>query len=475
MTQNANFYQSIQWMLSIFDSKAQPTQSVVADIRYYFTACQVYDNKSHILKQKLAGIHKDMIAVSNPERTHLLSEDADKLKLQKQKLTQEFEAQRVDREKRFLHLCEQVIDCLVGVDDDDTDKRLKATFGALLMMTPNSQLNIAADNMKRKPLFRCVVSLLLLKEIWQQNHPLLEHFKPFMATQADFFSEECKQQVLIPTVLACFCMDAGLWHRDARKLLADDNNVVNEFKNLSTCDRKQLLKISYKQTYIFAEKGLFGKSNNSQTVGADLVKGYLSGMIDVRSPIGSLLKVVQSYTGLLLPTKEYYNYNSLPMTLFILKKRVDESSFVNQYLDIILNKVGMYPPGFGVCFVSRQALTEKQPQTELESVVDNVDSVAATNETKPSSVNTAAVAYGVVCEFANTNSTATTALVYQTENLTDHSQLVTSDKNLFLPSVREKYFPKVPPSDIQSFRFTHDDFQGNNRKQWFKYCGLLNS
>ena len=472
MAQKANFYQTIQWMLSLFDNKNQSTESVVTDIQYYFTACKVYDNKSRILKQKLAYIHKDMVAVSNPERTHLLSEEADKLKLQQQKLTQEFEAQRVEREKRFLHWCEQVISSLVGTDDNDTDNRLKATLGALLIMTPNSHLNIASDNMKRKPLFRCVISLLLLKEIWQQKHPIIKHFEPFMTTQGDFYSDECKQQVLIPTLLACFCMDAGLLHHDAQKLLVDDNNVVNEFKNLSTYDRKQLLKTSYRQTYAFAEKGLFGKGNNSQATGAALVKGYLSGMIDVRSPIGSLLKVVQLYTGFLLPTKETYKYNSMPMTLFILKKRVEESSFINQYLDVLLNQVGIYPPGLGVCFVTHKATPQNTEM--LASAMDSGDTVEAIKEKEQSTENTATVVQGVVCDFANTNSTATTVLVYRAGNLTDHTQVVSSDENLFLPSVREKYFPKTPPSDIQSFRFTYDDFQGNNQQQWFKCCGLLN-
>ena len=441
------------------------------NVQYYFKSYSAYESKVDTLTNKIQQICKQMDEVKNPQTREQLSAQIKHLDESKLKLAQEIDAEQAERRTLYDSICDKVVALCVGHDKHTTEQKMKAVLGFLLMLTPNNNLTIPSENLKRKPLYRAVIALLLLKEL-AENHPSeLEKLLAFNNTPKDFYSDQFKTDIVKPTVMAAIMLDTGLWHQDALNIFTDDNNVIDEFKPLSVEDRKRLLKVNYKQTQRFIFQGVLGAQAGSDHAKNGLVKAYMSGIIDQTSHVGSLMKVAQLYSGFLLPTKRNYQYTVFPMTLFILKKRVEPDGFMANCLDILLNKIGMYPLGYGVCFVkvNEEPTSQSAEVREQQADVEAEQHVAEITE-QTSSPSSSTLKRGVVCDFASGNSTSATVMLVEDGRFNDEVEVVTSEYNLFLPSARETFFPNVESILLQAHRIAQDEFNKENQKIWVEYC-----
>ena len=108
------------------------------------------------------------------------------------KLAQEIDAEQAERRTLYDSICDKVVALCVGHDKHTTEQQMKAVLGFLLMLTPNNNLTIPSENLKRKPLYRAVIAVLLLKEL-AENHPSeLEQLLAFNNTPKDFILTSLK-------------------------------------------------------------------------------------------------------------------------------------------------------------------------------------------------------------------------------------------------------------------------------------------
>ncbi|MDP2714860.1 hypothetical protein [Rheinheimera sp.] len=272
-------------------------------------------------------------------------------------------------------VAEKILLLTEGQTEAETLNRSARLLGTLQLTVPDSPRRWREVQFGYKALYRATLSLRLLQHMLQQqllNDPWIQqHY-----ARRDTKDPDCpyRLNVQLPMVIAVLLLDVGMLHPKALAVLAGSNGNLNPHRPLQADERQQLLQLSAKARQHFFAQALAVvrfRSNNKleqqqdmaqQQQRLDFTERLLAATDDPASALGSLLKVPQVYSSIVLPGRQRFAYEALPKATLVLKDAVKRGELNAQFVGHLLKITGVFPQGFGVVFIPAQndlSLAEK--------------------------------------------------------------------------------------------------------------------
>lgn len=344
-----------------------PLQDSAAEkAQLYFAATAKTQDQADALRK---DIHQTKLKIeANPsgpalkKLTSRLSNSEFALKQQQK----DEDAGRIERLHHLFSICRDTLDLCIGDDQDDTIKKSSRVLSTLLLMSPPDGKQMLLSNQKRKPLYRAILSVLLLEQLIRDglitNKYILKHARTRTENEEHF-----QQQVLYPVVISSILMDFGQFHPEALLILKGENGKSDEFRALEQADRIALLKISYKQSLQYVTYGLgqdhyTGNSKSERDVFDQqekdklvFIRPLLKSAVHPEQGVGNLLKIPQIYTSVVLSTKKGFAYEAMPKIFLLLDKGAEKGGHSQEVVNSLLKIMGIFPPGFGITYIPRDS------------------------------------------------------------------------------------------------------------------------
>ncbi|NRQ41723.1 hypothetical protein HRH59_03950 [Rheinheimera sp. YQF-2] len=278
-------------------------------------------------------------------------------------------------------LAEKILQLTEGQNNAETLTRSARLLGILQLTVPKSKRRWREVQFGYKALYRAALSLRLLQHMLTQqllNDPWIEqHY-----AQRDAKDPQCpfRLNVQLPLVMAVLLLDVGMLHPKALAVLAGNNGTLDPQRALQSEERHQLLQLSTTARQHFFSLALAVvrfRSNNKQEQQLDMAQQQqrldfterlLAAAGDPNSAVGSLLKVPQVYSSIVLPGRQRFAYEALPKATLLLKDAVKRGELNALYTGHLLKITGVFPQGFGVAFIPAQTDLSVQEKYELAIV-----------------------------------------------------------------------------------------------------------
>jgi len=342
--------------------------------------------KDSVLERAIAFYDLELLSQGevkslNNEIAKLVQIDSDKsnrklLKLEReqQKNLTMLSAKRNERAQHLQRICRDIFELCEGESLADTKRKSAELLGTMQLLLPTEGSKVAVENERSKPLYRAVLALRLLDQICLKNFSSEDTLvQELMALVAFDFNElssgsaealrQFKDLVKIPVLMAAILQDIGHYHPNAQKIIQGVNGKLDCFRTLELEERKALLQINYRETINYllngigvvnylgdsvAERGAF---DSTQTQILCFVKQLIMSSFQPKLGVGNILKIPQIYTGIVLSTKNNYNYKLLPRVYQALYKNAEAGRCSRQVVDALYQITGDFPQGFGVIYI----------------------------------------------------------------------------------------------------------------------------
>jgi len=235
----------------------------------------------------------------------------------------------------------------------------------LQLTVPDSKRRWREVQFGYKALYRVTLSLRLLQHMLTQQL-LNDAWIMQQYSQRNEKDMQCpfRLNVQLPLVMAVLLLDVGMLHPKALAVLAGNSDNLNPQRALQPEERQQLLQLSTAARQNFFTMALAVvrfRSNNKQEQQQDIAQQQqrldfterlLAAAEDPNSAIGSLLKVPQVYSSIVLPGRQRFAYEALPKATLLLKDAVKRGELNALYTGHLLKITGVFPQGFGVVFTA---------------------------------------------------------------------------------------------------------------------------
>jgi hypothetical protein len=377
ISNNTHFTNKVRTLLDKIYGRSILKDSVLERAIDYFEQQPITQRKAEALQFKLDEVNQNLAANEGSTNTKKKDELARLERDQKDFL----QLQRLERSARNKHLqeiCDEVIDLCESDDINETNRRSAQLLGSIQLMNPSDGKNLAKLNEVHKPLYKAVLCLRLLDRLCLDKAVVEPYVKYYLgditpeqyATFASIDNEAYQRflrLVKVPLVMAAIVQDIGNYHPDAQAIMCGADGKQDQYRTLDMENRKNLLQINYRETINYllegvgvpryignsrAERDRFVKVEHKKLV---FVKHLIKSSINPQKGIGNLLKVPQIYTSIVLSTKANYNYKLLPKVYQALNQNAERGSCSQAIVDSLYRITGMFPQGFGITYIPRDA------------------------------------------------------------------------------------------------------------------------
>ncbi|MBA6328803.1 hypothetical protein H4J46_12800 [Colwellia sp. MB02u-6] len=317
----------------------------------------------------------------NNEMAKLLQIDSDKSNKRLLKLEREHQeslkvlsAERNVRAQHLQGICRDILELCEGESLAVTKRKSAELLGTIQLLLPTEGSKVAVENERSKPLYKAVLALRLLDQIClkklSSKDPLAQELVALVAFDFNELlsgSAEALRQftdlVKIPVLMAAILQDIGHYHPNAQKIIQGIDGKLDCFRILELEERKALLEINYRETIKYLLHGIgmvnyLGDSvaereafDSTQTNILRFVKQLIMSSFQPKLGVGNILKIPQIYTGIVLSTKNNYNYKLLPRVYQALYKNAVRGRCSRQVVDALYQITGDFPQGFGVIYI----------------------------------------------------------------------------------------------------------------------------
>lgn len=310
----------------------------------------------------------------------------EKLSQQASLLLKDIESQKLERRERL----ESIIDHFLALTEGDTlseTQMLSAKFlGTLSLISYGEQRIRARVHQRLKPLYKACLVLRLVDKLLSDeaiNHSYLKSFAEASSRFSGnrFWRERWRNELAAPLVMAALLQDIGLHGQSARCILLGEEGNADEFRLLNEDERKQLLKVNYRDTldYVVNALGSLGYKGNSKEerdqfvatqsrISEFLIALVRDAFVTSTSGLGELLKIPQIYASVVLSTKLDFKTKDLPKGYLLIEQMGNKGAFNKKITETFLSIVGLFPQGFGVTYIPRNEKGVDREQYECAIV-----------------------------------------------------------------------------------------------------------
>jgi len=351
---------------SIYSAAADGT-SLYEQAAWYFQGhgqaeLQTLQQQQQDLQRKLEDANKGVRAKLEQKLSEIEQSVKD---LQKQQFNE-----RLDRIRQLKSIARRVVNLVQGDTADEYRVLAARALGTIQLMSPTYGKNIAQTNQRHKHLYKALMAILLLQQLVQdkllKNRYVLNKFADSLQAPAGTASP-WQEDVLVPLVMACLLQDIGLQHPEVQLLLRGEDGKQDQHRILPAEQRQKLLSLSFEfsQQYLLNGLGLDQYIGNSKAERElflheeenrqSFVLHLLRSSITPDDGIGNLLKIPQVYTSVVLPSKQQYNYESLPKVGPLLKAGVEKGWYPAEIVRSLLKITGYFPQGYGITYIPKDS------------------------------------------------------------------------------------------------------------------------
>lgn len=296
-------------------------------------------------------------------------------------LQYEDEKLRVQRWTALRQLADNLLQLSEGSQASETITLSARLFGSLLITAIGKKRKTALLEYAYKPCYRALLTLRLLDDLLQQNI-IKEPQWQFWYQQRNLSQpENCpyRQQLQLPVVMACIIQHLGQLNLDAQAILTRQDNANKAARALNPEDRAQYLALSQQGCINFLQFGLgdlpYRGNHREQRAQHQQQQQQLVALLNrfITAPantlIGSLFKVPQAYTSVVLPGRQRYSYEALPKAPLLLREAVRRTEYDGRLVDRIFRMLGLFPQGYGVVYTPLG--DDGKPQQRYEFAIVN--------------------------------------------------------------------------------------------------------
>lgn len=296
-------------------------------------------------------------------------------------LQYEDEKLRVQRWLVLRQLADSLLQLSEGNQPSETLTLSARLFGSLLITALGKKRKTALMEYAYKPCYRAILTLRLLDDLlqhaiikdpewqqWYQNRNLTE-------------PDHCpyRQQLQVPVVMACIIQHLGQLNLEAQRILSKQEVASKTERALSTEEREQYLALSQQGCLNYLKFGLgdlpYRGNNREERTQHQQQQQHLVTLLQrfITAPantlIGSLFKVPQAYTSVVLPGRQRYSYEALPKAPLLLREAVRRAEYDGRLVDRIFRMLGLFPQGYGVVYTPLG--DDGKPQQRYEFAIVN--------------------------------------------------------------------------------------------------------
>lgn len=265
----------------------------------------------------------------------------------------------------------QYLDVIIDACQDDDGgvayKKIAKQLSILFLSSEPEHIHYTKINTRNKPLYRALLSLLLLDKLLQDDDIEHPYIKEYYKGVSSIFEPRFKNNVLLPIMLVSMCSDVGHKHPKLSSFLHGENEELDPNRLLSSQDRNFLLKQNYKHVTQFLVSGLgiqkyvgnskderetFEKAQKHKLL---FIKTLLKSMLQPKDGIGNLIKIPQVYTSVILNTKPTISTNNIPRVFQLLHKHADNGMLNGAMIEKLRIVTGDFPMGYGVAYIPRDS------------------------------------------------------------------------------------------------------------------------
>ncbi|GHG59870.1 hypothetical protein GCM10010919_02780 [Alishewanella longhuensis] len=296
-------------------------------------------------------------------------------------LQYEDEKHRVERWTALRQLAENLLQLSEGLQPSETLTLSARLFGSLLITALGKKRKTALLEYAYKPCYRALLTLRLLDDLLQHNIIKEPQWRLWHQQRNFNEPENCpyRQQLQLPLVMACIIQHIGQLNLNAQSILAKQDSANQTERALSAAEREQYLAFSQQGCIDFLRFGLgdlpYRGNHREQRAQHQQQQQQLVALLNrfITAPantlIGSLFKVPQAYTSVILPGRSRYNYDALPKAPLLLREAVRRTEYDGRLVDRIFRILGLFPQGYGVVYTPLG--DDGKPQLRYEFAIVN--------------------------------------------------------------------------------------------------------
>lgn len=289
----------------------------------------------------------------------------------------DYQVMQMECDKRhasLLALALSICDLAEGESFSESNRKSAQFLGTIQLLSPTEGKRVAKNNEQSKSVYKAVLCLRLLDNLiisgQMTDAYINKYLEDISLKQYPDFSKHAPEaaqrfttQVKVPLIIAALLQDIGNYHPKAQNILCGEGGELNPFHILDVSERKELLKINYRETlkYISEGVGIPSFVGNTKTERdqflideqdkLSFIKRLLKTSVTPKNTIGNILKVPQVYTSIILSTKDNYNYKVLPKVFQVLNKHAELGACEQKVVDALYKITGMFPQGFGIVYM----------------------------------------------------------------------------------------------------------------------------
>lgn len=352
------------------------------DLLYCPTRDCLYREVQDFFQHRQARQQELLLAEQNWQRAQL-GGDPDTLKRSRTIFTDlQFsdEKQRSARWQSLLQAAEALLQLSEGAKNSDSQMLSARLLGGLLITANSNKRKQLLIEYAYKPIYRAILSLRLLEHLLEQQILKEPQWQDWYQRRDITQPALCpyRQQLQLPLVIATFLQHFGQLDTDAQLLLTTVQPHCPE-QAFSPDERQRFLALSLQGSLQLLTHGLgvqpINRGNREQREQhlqqQQFLQQQLHRFINAKSdsPLGSLFKVPQAYTSVVLPGRSRYNYDSLPKAALLLREGAARGNYHGLLVDCLFRIVGLFPQGYGVVFTPLG--DDGKPQLKYEFAIVN--------------------------------------------------------------------------------------------------------
>lgn len=292
----------------------------------------------------------------------------------------DYEKQRTQCWSALIAVAENLLQLSEGQNNTETLSLSARVLGSVFITAKSKKNKPLLLEFAYKPLYRAVLLLRLLDQLLTEQIVTEPQWQEWFQKRTPHASDECpyRQQLQLPIVMACLLEHFGKLDTQAQNLLTAGGQQSAD-RILSVDERAQFLTLCRLGSATLLAQGLGDlpyrgskreeREQHQQQHQKLLHKLQL--LISTRPDniLGSLFKVSQAYSAIVLPGRGRYKYDSLPRAALLMRDAVQRGEYNGLIVDRLFRLVGIFPQGFGMVFIP---LTEDgKPQLKYEFAIVN--------------------------------------------------------------------------------------------------------
>lgn len=338
-------------------------------------AISFYENQP-FNQNKLDKLQQRIVELETQKDDDNVKRHIEKIERDYRDFKQELKLESNERHKFLYTLCKDIIDLCEGSTFKDSVRKSAQLLGTIQLLSPTEGKRVAEANERSKPLYKAVLSLRLLDQLFIANEVCVqdqyvqqvlegvdsEQFQDLKSLDKEKY-KSLIEDIKIPFLMASLIQDIGHFHPEAQKIVCGPDGTLDPFRTLKVEERKALLQVNYRETikflvdgigvplYIGNSKADRDKFNVSEHRKLVFIKHLLKNAISPKQGIGNVLKVPQIYASIILSTKSSYNYKLLPKVYQALNQNAERGTICQVAVDTLRQITGEFPLGYGVTYI----------------------------------------------------------------------------------------------------------------------------